>query len=793
VSKKSKGNDSDGELYFEGELENEPSQNKGNDPSSPEDPDQNQQSSNQTSDDTNDYHGTSQDDMNDADQSEADHMKDNVDNENNAQQNALDQNDNQSGSSNNKGSTSDTQNNQSNTTNDDQSASNDDDDSDDDGDNNETSDNDNVSDENGDDDYSENSENTDDSLDEDNKDDEADNNQDSDDNASSNNNGNDQSDTHHGGDDSQDNNQSSSNDSSDENSGMSPYSGNMDESNSDVYSGQNMGVNPDEYNDGYGQSRESDEKDNDSESKNKDNDKSNDLTSDQNKDSDKNHDSNDENDTSNQSKNKDQQLTSEDSKNGLKDRLLGELGEKSDTINKAKNLKNLSKMKKENAASEVKDIGKDLAKEKIKMVVITAIGPYIGIIAGVLLLMLILIFILIGAVTGGGKPSDYVEQQCTEQDKNGGSSDVSVSGDQQKTAKTIYKYLMEHVKGLTPKQASGLMGAITFESQLKTDALNGSSGAYGIAQWLGARKDKLEAYASKHDGKKSDLKIQLGYLEKEISSGYEYQQLKSQGFFDAKSLDGAMKAWLHGYERAGPGEEHYSERLAYAKKWYSKFSDMKVDSSKAKKPGGKDDNISDAEGAASDNSDDGGACSGGGDDDIKGKIGDSVAANGGSGKVIKDFHGHIPAKYKKYVKAPKFDKKYLAKSNFGAFGCAEQCTELTWAYMTQMWTGDQPDNGNGHDLARSYKAKGAKVTNKPTVGYGFSSDPPYAGSGDASTGHTGVVVGVLPGGKWILANYNLHLEAPERHLTYALVDGNPKKGGTKFFSGIGKVKKKYKK
>lgn len=785
MSKKNKGNDSDGELYFEGELDNEPSQNKGNDPSSPEESDQNQQPSNQTSDDTNDYHGTSQDDMNDADQSEADHMKDNVDNENNAQQNALDQNDNQSGSSNNKGSTSDTQNNQSDTTNDDQSAF------DDDGDDNEASDNDNVSDENGDDDYSENGENTDDSLDDDNKDDEADNNQDSDDNVSSNNNGNDQSDTHHGGDDSQDNNQLSSNNSSDENSGMSPYSGNMDEGNSDVHSNQNMGVNPNEYNDGYGQSRGLDEKGSNSESENSD--KSNDLTSDHNKDSDKTHNSNDENDASNQSKNKDDQANSEDNESGLKDRLLGKLGEKSDIINKADNLKNLSKMKKENAASEVKDIGKDLAKEKIKMVVITAIGPYIGIIAGILLLMFILMFILIGAVTGGGKPSDYVEQQCTEQDKNGGSSDVSVSGDQQKTAKTIYKYLMEHVKGLTPKQASGLMGAITFESQLKTDALNGSSGAYGIAQWLGPRKDKLEAYASKHHGKKSDLKIQLGYLEKEISSGYEYNQLKSQGFFEAKSLDGAMKAWLHGYERAGPGEEHYSERLSYAKKWYSKFGDMKVDSSKAKKPGGKDDNISDAEDAASDNSDDGGACSDGGDDDIKGEIGDSVAANGGSGKVIKDFHGHIPAKYKKYVKAPKFDKKYLAKSQFGAFGCAGQCTELTWAYMTQMWTGEQPSNGNGHDLARAYKSRGAKVTNKPTVGYGFSSDPPYAGSGDASTGHTGVVVGVLPGGKWILANYNLHLEAPERHLTYALVDGNPKKGGTKFFSGVGKVKKKYKK
>ncbi|MDU7040193.1 MAG: hypothetical protein E6346_12790, partial [Lactococcus lactis] len=77
-------------------------------------------------------------------------------------------------------------------------------------------------------------------------------------------------------------------------------------------------------------------------------------------------------------------------------------------------------------------------------------------------------------------------------------------------------------------------------------------------------------------------------------------------------------------------------------------------------------------------------------------------------------------------------------------------------------------------------------------GYGFSSYPPYAGAGDASTGHTGVVAGVLPDGKWILANYNLNLEAPDRKLTYALVDGNKKKGGTKFFSGIGDPKFKSK-
>src|SRR5699024_11029219 len=114
-----------------------------------------------------------------------------------------------------------------------------------------------------------------------------------------------------------------------------------------------------------------------------------------------------------------------------------------------------------------------------------------------------------------------------------------------------------------------------------------------------------------------------------------------------------------------------------------------------------------------------------------------------------------------------------------------ECTELTCAYMSELWKGKQPTNGNGNVIYKAYKAEGAKITNKPTVGYGFSSDPPYAGAADSSVGHTGVVAGVMDDGKWIMANYNLNGESPDRKLTYALVDGNEKEGGIKFFSGIG--------
>lgn len=115
--------------------------------------------------------------------------------------------------------------------------------------------------------------------------------------------------------------------------------------------------------------------------------------------------------------------------------------------------------------------------------------------------------------------------------------------------------------------------------------------------------------------------------------------------------------------------------------------------------------------------------------------------------------------------------------------------------MKQMYGGNQPTNGNGNVIYKAYKQQGAKVTNKPTVGYGFSANPPYAGAADSSVGHTGVVAGVMDDGQWIMANYNLNGEGnngQKRHLTYALVDGNKTSGGVKFFSGVGKAKVKSK-
>lgn len=484
------------------------------------------------------------------------------------------------------------------------------------------------------------------------------------------------------------------------------------------------------------------------------------------------------------------------------DSFMQKLGDKSDTIdslNKAKSLKDMSKMKKEEAIDRGKDIAADAVKKKIKLTIYTTIAPYVVPIVACLLVLLILFITIMGAITGSQEAAQQnnAANKCTEQDKKGEDSgdggDIATSGNTEKNAKEIYKYLMEHVKGLKPKQAAGILGAFQQESQMDPKSLNGTSGAYGIAQWLGPRLDALEKYADEKGKKKSDLDAQLGYLLKEMNGSYEHGQLEAKGFFKSDSVDEAAKAWSEGFERMGADEANMGTRVKYAKHWYSKFGDMDVDTSKAKELKGGDDNISDASDAAGDNSKNE-KCSGGdGEDQIDGKIGDSVKANGGSGKVIEKWHGYdkVPSKYKKYITAPRYDESKVDSSDnhFPQFNARGQCTELTWVYMTQLWSGNQPSNGDGHTLYSTYKGHGAKGTNNPTVGYGFSSDPPYAGSGSASTGHTGVVIGVIPGGKWIMANYNANMEAPKRVLTISLVDGNPKEGGTKFFSGIGKPKK----
>lgn len=111
---------------------------------------------------------------------------------------------------------------------------------------------------------------------------------------------------------------------------------------------------------------------------------------------------------------------------------------------------------------------------------------------------------------------------------------------------TTYRFLRG--KGLTPAQAAGVVGGLQGESgqSLSTTAVNPSSGAYGIGQWLGGRKSALMSRKNP-----SSLSTQLNHLWDELQGPERgaYSQLKK-----AKSIDQAVDAWVRGFERPSASE-----------------------------------------------------------------------------------------------------------------------------------------------------------------------------------------------------------------------------------------------
>jgi len=73
-------------------------------------------------------------------------------------------------------------------------------------------------------------------------------------------------------------------------------------------------------------------------------------------------------------------------------------------------------------------------------------------------------------------------------------------------------------KGFTDEIVAGIMGNLQMESNLNPNALNKSSGAFGIAQWLGSRKTALQNYANSVGKSVSDISTQLEFLWKELNS-----------------------------------------------------------------------------------------------------------------------------------------------------------------------------------------------------------------------------------------------------------------------------------
>lgn len=115
-------------------------------------------------------------------------------------------------------------------------------------------------------------------------------------------------------------------------------------------------------------------------------------------------------------------------------------------------------------------------------------------------------------------------------------------------------------KGLSAHHAAGIVGNLMGESNLNHEAINTTSGAYGIAQWLGNRKKKLFS----RYGNKPTFDQQLEFIWEELNSDENNAYNK---LLQTKSVSEAINSFMQHFERPSKREmaESIERRLKYGK------------------------------------------------------------------------------------------------------------------------------------------------------------------------------------------------------------------------------------
>ena len=143
-------------------------------------------------------------------------------------------------------------------------------------------------------------------------------------------------------------------------------------------------------------------------------------------------------------------------------------------------------------------------------------------------------------------------------------------------------------KGFTLESACGIMGNLEKESSMSPTTVNSSSGASGIAQWLGGRFANLKKYAEQKGKTWKDLGVQLNFLMQEVTGGEATTTalLKKkcngiEGFKKLTDVADATRIWEESFERAG-SNCYMDDRIKFAKSYYKKYKD-KVSTSNGNK------------------------------------------------------------------------------------------------------------------------------------------------------------------------------------------------------------------
>ncbi|WP_418611207.1 phage tail tip lysozyme (plasmid) [Levilactobacillus brevis] len=190
----------------------------------------------------------------------------------------------------------------------------------------------------------------------------------------------------------------------------------------------------------------------------------------------------------------------------------------------------------------------EFQKKKVKFILYGIVGFFIAII------------LIIAGLTGD------LEENCGDDTTSSQVTNVDDKG-MEENAKNIAKHWKQKY-GATPQAAAGILGVLQLESRLDPKSVNSSSGATGLAQWLGGRKDKLEDLAHKENKLATNLGVQLDYLDQELNSSY---YASNKQIFKYTDVHKATKAWLMDYEGMSKNPEQWflSKRYAFADHWYS--------------------------------------------------------------------------------------------------------------------------------------------------------------------------------------------------------------------------------
>ena len=131
----------------------------------------------------------------------------------------------------------------------------------------------------------------------------------------------------------------------------------------------------------------------------------------------------------------------------------------------------------------------------------------------------------------------------------------------------VYEFFVS--KGLQPAQIAGIMANIKAESSFNPRAVNSSSGAKGLFQWLGGRAAALDAYAASQGKEWTDINCQLEYAWTEIEDDAQWGGAdKKEAFMSTSSAKEAGMLFCTYWERPG-NEETAVKRGEMAEEYYA--------------------------------------------------------------------------------------------------------------------------------------------------------------------------------------------------------------------------------